>query len=100
MMVKEHFHSLVFIPFQLTDNDLILDTSNVDPGVLPHLAMKSVRDLLASKIKRTSIFPEELDNFDFLTHGKLSIAAISSSSILFLIFAGLVITFCILWKRG
>ena len=100
MTVKEHFHTAVFVPFQLTDNDLILDTSNVDPGVIPHLAMKSVRDLLASKIKRTSTFPEELENFDFLTHGKLSVAAISSSSVLILIFAGLVIAFCILWKRN
>ena len=99
MTVKESFHSVLFVPFQLTDNDLILNTSEVDPGVIPHLAMKSIRDLLSSKIRKASTFPDEISDY-ISTHGKLSIAAVSTSSLMILIFAGLVIALCVLWKRS
>ena len=100
MTAKDHFHSVVFVPFQLTNDDLILNTTKIDPEVLPHLAMKSIRDLLSSKIKQTNTFPDHLSNFDFITHGKLSIGAISVSSTMVLVFAGLVIWLCVLWKRS
>ena len=100
MTAKDHFHSVVFVPFQLTKDDLILNTTKIDPEVLPHLAMKSIRDLLSSKIKQTNTFPDHLSNFDFITHGKLSIGAISVSSTMVLVFAGLVIWLCVLWKRS
>ena len=99
MTVKESFHSVLFVPFQLTDSDLILNTSGVDPGVIPHLAMKSIRDLLSSKIRKASTFPDEISDY-VSTHGKLSIAAVSTSSLMILIFAGLVIALCILWKKS
>ena len=99
MTVKESFHSVLFVPFQLTDSDLILNTSEVDPGVIPHLAMKSIRDLLSSKIRKASTFPDEISDY-VSTHGKLSIAAVSTSSLMILIFAGLVIALCILWKKS
>ena len=99
MTAVDHTHTAVFVPFKLTDNDLVLNTSSLDPGVLPHLAMKSVRDLLASKIRKTRIVPAELENFDFLTHGKLSIAAISSSSFMILVFSAMIIVLCVLLKK-
>ena len=91
MSAKDHFYSSVYVPFVITDDDLVLDTTHLDPVVIPHLAMKSVRDLLSTKIKRSSTFPDELYGFDHITHGKLSIAAISSSTVMTIVFFGLII---------
>ena len=100
MIAKSDSYSLVFVPFQITENDLILNTTFVDPVVLPHLAAKGIRDLLSSKIRPSAASFGEFSEFDIKKHGHMSIAAISTSSIMIVIFVGLLILACVMWKMS
>ena len=100
MKIQELEHSVMFIPFQLTDDDIIMNVTGVDPGVLPHLAAKGIRDLLSSKVRTSFHIPEEIHSFDFTGNSHMSIAAVSTSSIVAALCIAAAIVFCILLKKS
>ena len=86
-------HNIFQIPFQLTDQDLIFNSSGLDNSLKRQLSLKGVRDLIKTKVPLP--VPVQTGNQVFL-HKGLSIGALSLSSIvtIFIIVAGVLFCAC------